>query len=84
MKDDENRIYFRNYERKPAEEELNTLVKELEAAGCQVGSKKAAGLDDTYECKKEGMSFSIVFTGEESFIYSGSKETIKNLMKIFE
>lgn len=84
MKDDENRIYFRNYERKLAEEELTTLVKELEAEGCQVSIKKAMGLEDIYEGSKEGMRFRIIFTGEESFIYSESKETIENILKIFE
>ena len=84
MKDEEQKIYFRNYERIPAERELDILIRELKSAGFQVGEKRITGLVDLYECKKDHIRFDIIFTGEESFVYSDDKEAIKILMELFK
>ena len=76
-------IYFENLERIPADQELEKLKKELEAAGCDIGAKKEAGLDDIYECKMKGMEFEIIFSEGEATIYAGKKETKDFLMKMF-
>lgn len=83
LSEDENRIYFQNLSRIPAEEELSEVLKVLEAAGCKIGKASEMGLDDKYECKKDGMSFSVIFTGDEAFIHT-EKKNIKAITALFE
>lgn len=80
----ENKIYFQNLDRIPAEEELAAVLKELKAAGYQVGKPKEAGLYDIYICKKDGEQFKVAFTGEEAVIHSDDPKIIEGLMKLFE
>lgn len=81
---DEKRIYFQNLNRIPAEEELAEVLKELKEAGCKIGAKEEAGLEDVYKCQRNGMAFNVIFTGEEAFIYSDKAKLIGELMEVFE
>lgn len=81
---DEKRIYFQNLNRIPAEEELAEVLKELKEAGCKIGAKEGAGLEDMYKCQWKGMQFTVFYTGEEAFIYSDKARLIGELMKVFE
>lgn len=80
----ENRIYFQNLNRIPAEEELRNVLEILKAAGCKVSKAKAAGLDDIYSCSLDGMQFKVYFTGEEAFIHAEGAENIKKIEDIFK
>ena len=81
---DEKRIYFQNYERRSGEEELEELIDVLQKAGCQVGTRVMAGIDDIYRCKKDGLDFDIIYGDEEAFIYSDNPYVISDLMKLFD
>lgn len=83
LQGDENRIYFQNLNRIPAEEELAAVLEELKAAGCQVGGCKAAGLEDIYKCRLEEREFDLLFTGEEAFLYVPNEEDAEHIMEIF-
>lgn len=80
----DNRIYFQNLNRIPAEEELGNVLKELKAAGCKVSKAKAAGLDDIYSCNLDGMQFKVYYTGEEAFIHAEDVKDIKKIENIFK
>lgn len=84
MQDDGKRIYFRNLNRIPPGEELAEVLKRLQVAGCQVGSCKAAGLEDIYQCRLDGREFDLLFTGEEAFLYVPSEEDAEHIMAIFD
>lgn len=84
IKDDEKRIYFRNMERRPAEEELDEAMDILRKEGCKVGKKQMYGLDDLYKCSIGNEAFNLIYTGEEAFLFSENKETIRKLLMMFE
>ena len=84
MQDDEKRIYFRNLNRIPPGEELAEVLKQLQVAGCQVGSCKAAGLEDIYKCRLDEREFDLLFTGEEAFLYVPNEEDAEHTMAIFD
>lgn len=81
---DENRIYFQNLTRRSGEEELAEALETLNARGCKVGQKEMLGTDDIYKCSVDGKEFDVIFTGEESIIYSEDKEMVKKIIQIFE
>lgn len=81
---DEKRIYFQNLDRTPAEEELSAVLNELKAAAYKVSEPQEKGLDDVCVCKKDSEQFDVLFTGEESIIYSDEPKIIEGLIKIFE
>lgn len=83
LNDDKNRIYFRNYERIPAETELSNVIADLKKFKCKIGERQELATDDIFECSYEGRKFSIVFTGEEAFIYSDDYTVITALMILF-
>lgn len=80
----ENKIYFQNLERIPAEEELAAVLKELKAAGYKVSKPQEAGLYDIYICQKDGDKFKVAFTGEEAVIHSDDPKIIEGLMELFK
>ena len=84
LKNDKNRIYFQNYERISAEEELIKLQSILKKENISIGKKHETPLDDLYDCEIDGKSFNIVRTEEETFLYAECTYTIKKLLKIFE
>ena len=84
LKNDKNRIYFRNYERISAEEELKKLQNILKEKNITIGRKHETPLDDLYDCEMDGNPFTIVRTEEETFLYAESTDTIEKLLKIFE
>ena len=84
LKNDKNRIYFQNYERISAEEELIKLQSILKKKNISIGRKHETPLDDLYDCEIDGNSFTIVKTEEETFLYAECMDTIKKLLKIFE
>ncbi len=84
MQDDGKRIYFRNLNRIPPGEELADVLKQLQVAGCQVGSCKAAGLEDIYQCRLDEREFDLLFTGEEAFLYVPNEEDAEHTMAIFD
>ena len=84
LKNDKNRIYFQNYERISAEEELIKLQSILKKENISIGKKHETPLDDLYDCEIDGNPFTIVRTEEETFLYAACTYTIKKLLKIFE
>ena len=84
LKNDKNRIYFQNYERILAEEELIKLQSILKEENISIGKKHETPLDDLYDCEIDGNPFTIVRTEEETFLYAECTYTIKKLLKIFE
>ena len=84
LKNDKNRIYFRNYERISTEEELIKLQSILKKENISIGKKHETPLDDLYDCEIDGNPFTIVRTEEETFLYAECTYTIKKLLKIFE
>lgn len=84
LKNDKNRIYFQNYERISAEEELIKLQSILKKENISIGKKHETLLDDLYDCEIDGNPFTIVRTEEETFLYAECTYTIKKLLKIFE
>lgn len=83
MKDDENRIYFRNYERRPGEEELAEVMELLKKAGAKIGEKEEIADIDLYRCVWEDIPFDVIFTGEEAVIYADDKEDVNKLLEVF-
>lgn len=83
MKGDENRIYFRNYERRPGEEELTEALNLLRRAGAITGEREELADIDLYRCVLEGKSFDVIFTGEEAIIYADTKEDAGILLGVF-
>ena len=49
LKNDKNRIYFRNYERISAEEELIKLQSILKKENISIGKKHETPMDDLYD-----------------------------------
>ena len=84
LKNDKNRIYFQNYERISAEEELKKLQSILKEKNITIGRKHEMPVDDLYDCEIDGKPFTIVRTEEETFLYAESTGTIEKLLKIFE
>lgn len=79
MKNDNNRLYFRNPKRIPPEDELKHIKSILKENGITISDKKEAGLDDIYSCTKDDMHFNIIFTGEETFLYSDDEGCLEKL-----
>lgn len=84
MKGDENRIFFRNLERRPGEEELREAVETLKAAGAEIGDVQQAGPDDYYKGTLKGAAFRILFTGEEAIICLDNETDAEKILKVFE
>ena len=84
LKNDKNRIYFRNYERISAEEELKKLKSILKDKNITIGRKHETPVDDLYDCEIDGKSSTIVRAAEETFLYAECTDTIEKLLKIFE
>ena len=84
MQDDGKRIYFKNLNRIPPGEELPEVLQRLQVAACPVGSCKAAGLEDIYQCRLDGREFDLLFTGEEAFLYVPNEEDAEHIMAIFD
>ena len=53
LKNDKNRIYFQNYERISAEEELKKLQSILKEKNITIGRKHEMPVDDLYDCEIE-------------------------------
>lgn len=84
LKNDKNRIYFQNYERISAEEELIKVQSILKKENISIGKKHETLLDDLYDCEIDGNPFTIVKTEEETFLYAECTDTIEKLLKIFD
>lgn len=84
LKNDKNRIYFQNYERISAEEELKKVQSILKEKNIRIGRRRETPLDDLYDCEIYGKPFTIVRTEEETFLYAENTDTIEELLKIFE
>ncbi len=84
LKNDKNRIYFRNYERISTEEELIKLQSILKKENISIGKKHETPVDDLYDCEIDGNPFTIVRNEEETFLYAECTDTIEKLLKIFE
>ena len=81
LKNDKNRIYFQNYERISAEEELIKLQSILKKENISIGKKHETLLDDLYDCEIDGNPFTIVRTEEETFLYAECTGTIESALK---
>lgn len=83
VKNDNNRIYFRNHERKSGEDELSAVLHILEEAGCLLSDVKKLPTADIVNCKYGDVDFDVVFNGEEAFIYVFDTGNISEVVKIF-
>ncbi len=84
MTDDTNRVYFQNLKRRPAREELEEVLNIVRDAGYTTIDAKMMGSDDIYRCFLGKIEFDIIFTGEETFIYTDKSDDISAIEKIFE
>lgn len=84
MKNDKNRIYFKNYERISPEKELEKVLSVLRENDCEIGEKCETPLDDLYECRVKGEVFTVIRAEDEAFIYAEDFGTIQRLLQIFE
>lgn len=80
---DENRIYFQNLERRPAEKELAEALNILKAVGCDIGEKETLPDTDRYEVRRGSLAFRIYFDGTEAVIYVDRKKDAAEIEKIF-
>lgn len=79
MTDDNNRLYFKNLNRIAPKTELKNIIELLKENNVSISLKKEAGLDDIYSCNLDDMSFDIIYTGEETFLYSDDEGCIERL-----
>ncbi len=83
---DRKRLYFKNYERRPDDEEFEEVVSILKNNNCEF-MKNLVGPDcDICRCKINDMNFDLVRTtdGDGSFLYCEDINVINILKKIFE
>lgn len=82
-----NRLYFRNFDRRPDNEERAEVMKILIQEGAIISDKYIAPDCDWYRnCKIGEEIFDIVFTidGNGTFLYAEKSETLETLERLFE
>lgn len=87
MAGDNNRLYFKNYDRRLDDEEFAEVMKILKEEGAIISDKYIAPDCDWYQnCKIGEENFDILFTidGNGTYLYaenSGMIETLESLFK---
>ena len=87
MAGDNNRLYFKNYDRRPDDEEFAEIVKILKEEGTIISDKYIAPDCDWYQnCKIGEENFDILFTidGNGTFLYAENSGTIETLESLFK
>ncbi len=84
---DNNRLYFKNYENRPDDEELAEIMMILKKEGVIIGKKYIAPDCDWYQkCTIDEEEFDILYTidGDGTFLYAEKSGTIEILERLFE
>ena len=86
---DNNRLYFKNYEKRLDDEEFTEVMKILKEEGAIISDKYIAPDCDWYQfqnCKIGEENFDILFTidGNGTFLYAENSETIETLESLFK
>ena len=87
MAGDNNRLYFKNYARRPDDEEFAEIMKILKEEGAIISDKYIAPYCDWYQnCKIGEEPFDIIYTidGDGTYLYAGNSETLETLERLFE
>ena len=87
MAGDNNRLYFKNFDRRPDDEEFAEVMKILKEEGAIISDKYIAPDCDWYQnCKIGEEIFDILFTidGNGTFLYAEKSETLETLERLFE
>ena len=86
LPEDEQRLYFRNFDRKSDDEEFENIIRILRNANCWLGEPTMGPDADLIPGRILDGKFSVVRTidGDGTFIYSEEKTTINLLREIFE
>lgn len=83
---DNNRLYFKNYDNRPDDEEFAEIMKILKEEGAIIGDKYIAPDWDMYQnCKIGEEVFDIIYTidGDGTFLHVENSETLKILECLF-
>lgn len=85
MDGDNNRLYFKNYERRSDEEELQEIMSILKSVNCDIGERYLAPDCDIYKCKFGEMEFTVVSTidGDGTFLYADDENVLIRLEEFF-
>ena len=84
---DNNRLYFKNFDKRPDDEEFAEVMKILKEEGAIISDKYIAPDCDWYQdCKIGEATFDILFTidGNGTFLYAEKSETLETLERLFE
>lgn len=84
---DNNRLYFKNFDRRPDDEEFAEVMKILKEEGAIISDKYIAPDCDWYQnCKIGEETFDIIYTidGDGTFLYAENSETIEILKSLFK
>ena len=84
---DNNRLYFKNYDRRPDDEEFAEVMQILKEEGAIISDKYIAPNCDWYQnCKIGEENFDIINTidGDGTFLYAENSETIETLEALFK
>lgn len=87
MAGDNNRLYFKNYERRPDDEEFAEVMKILKEEGAIISDKYIAPDCDWYHnCIIGEGVFDILYSidGEGTFLYAENTETLVILVRLFK
>lgn len=86
MAGDNNRLYFKNYERRPDDEEFAEVMKILKEEGAIISDKYIAPDCDWYQnCTIGEGVFDILYSidGDGTFLYTESSKTLEVLEHLF-
>ena len=81
-----NKLYFKNYENRPDEEEFREVISILKSAGCIIGKRTTAADFDVYECRYNDMSFTVYYDISGDYgtsLCAEDENTISQLEMIF-
>lgn len=86
MQGDDKRLYFRNYNRIPDEEEYKMIMQCLKNAECVILDKKMGPYCDIIRCIYKENEFDVVRTidGDGTFIYSDNHDVLEELEAVFK
>lgn len=83
---DRKRLYFKNYERRPDDEEFEEVVSILKNNNCEFMKNLMGPDSDIYRYKINDMYFDLVRTidGDGSFLYCEDINVMQIIEKMFE
>lgn len=85
MQGDDKRLYFKNINRIPDEEEYKMIMRHLKKAECVINDKMMGPDCDIIRCTFKGKEFDVVRTidGDGTFIYSDNHGVLEELEDVF-